>query len=287
MPNGEPPRVSRFHWLFGWRTLSLFFVGWGVAIGGLLVTNRSITYAGTNEFCGTACHTMKPAYDSYQRSVHFTNAAGVRASCSDCHIPYESARNNGGWQWLQLVAFKARVGLTDAVSEFRGTISTQEKWKTERPRLGKQVHEFVQRNDSLTCRGCHDLRAFSTGTMQTLVHDDSMSAKKVDCVSCHAGMGHVYGELEKGAAIATGAAAPHRQAATPAPLLAGAQDGAAQYRTSCASCHGSDGKTGTAIAGDTAAKVTRVLDSHSPPMTDLKLTATQISAVANYVAGMK
>jgi mono/diheme cytochrome c family protein len=74
---------------------------------------------------------------------------------------------------------------------------------------------------------------------------------------------------------------------TPA-IASAAASGAAQYSTSCASCHGADGKKGNiVIAGESAAKVTKALDGHTPPMTNLKLTAEQISAVANYVAGMK
>ena len=56
---------------------------------------------------------MKPAAEAYERSVHFANAVGVRATCSDCQIVFESDRNIGAWQWIQLVAFKAQVGLTD------------------------------------------------------------------------------------------------------------------------------------------------------------------------------
>lgn len=73
---------------------------------------------------------------------------------------------------------------------------------------------------------------------------------------------------------------------TPA-IAAAAASGASQYATSCASCHGADGKKGNAIAGDSAAKVTTALDSHLPAMSDLKLSAAQVSAIAGYVAGMK
>ncbi len=157
-----------------------------------LVTNRAIQYAGTNEFCASACHTMKPAADAYRRSTHFANAVGVPATCSDCHILEESARNKGAWQWLRLVAFKARVGLSDVIDEARGTISTPERWEAERARLGRQVHAFVKRTDSSTCRGCHELRAFRTGSMYQLVHAKMIEAKDVDCVACHPGVAHVY-----------------------------------------------------------------------------------------------
>src|SRR5512137_502956 len=169
-----------------------------LAAGGLiglllfLATNRAIQYAGTNEFCASACHTMKPAADAYRRSTHFANAVGVPATCSDCHILEESARNKGAWQWLRLVAFKARVGMSDVIDEARGTIATPEKWEAERARLGQRVHAFVKRTDSSTCRGCHELRAFRSGSMYQLVHAKMIEARDVDCVSCHSGVAHVY-----------------------------------------------------------------------------------------------
>jgi thiosulfate dehydrogenase len=174
------------------RVAGLLLAGGLLGLALFAVANRSIQLAGTNEFCSTACHSMKPAADAYRRSVHFANAVGVPATCSDCHIVNESARDRGAWQWLQLVAFKARVGTSDMIDEMRGTIGTPEKWEAERARLGKQVRTFVKRTDSSTCRGCHELRAFRSGSMYQLVHGKMIEAKDVDCVSCHAGIAHVY-----------------------------------------------------------------------------------------------
>jgi thiosulfate dehydrogenase len=174
------------------RTAGILLVGALLGIGFLFSANKGIQVAGTNEFCAQACHTMKPAADAYRRSVHFANAVGVPATCSDCHIVNESERNKGAWQWAQLVVFKAKVGLTDVVDEMRGTISTPEKWEAERARLGKQVRAFVEKTDSRTCRGCHELQAFRSGSMYQLVHGKMIEAKDVDCVSCHPGVGHVY-----------------------------------------------------------------------------------------------
>src|SRR5512135_1512008 len=38
------------------------------------------------EFC-TSCHTMSTNYEEYKQSVHYSNRSGVRAGCSDCHVP--------------------------------------------------------------------------------------------------------------------------------------------------------------------------------------------------------
>jgi len=72
-----------------------------------------------------------------------------------------------------------------------------------------------------------------------------------------------------------------------APGLAAA-DGAALYDKTCASCHGKEGKNGTAmpIAGRSASVVTAMIKSHTPPM-KFKLTDQEIQAIVKYVAGLK
>lgn len=174
------------------KAAGLLLLGAFIGLAGFAVTNRAMNYASTNNFCATACHSMQPATDAYRKSIHFASPTGVRATCSDCHIVHESERYRTTWRWLQLVAFKTRVGLTDIVDEMRGTIATPEKWESERARLTQQVHAFVKRTDSSTCRGCHELDAFRAGTMYQLVHANAVRPTDVDCLSCHSGMAHPY-----------------------------------------------------------------------------------------------
>src|SRR5512137_771369 len=162
----------------GTRRRTLLLVLGGAVVG-------VVAFAGANRFCASACHTMHAADEAYRRGPHSANAVGVPATCSDCHIPYESARNKGAIQWVKLVAFKAKVGITDIVDEWRGTIATPERWEAERARLNQEVHAFVRRTDSSTCRGCHELQAFRKGTMYQLVHGDEITARDVDCLACH------------------------------------------------------------------------------------------------------
>ena len=58
-------------------------VGAWVLLGGFVFTMEKTS---TNGFC-QSCHEMDIAFAEYQRSVHFRNATGVTATCSDCHIP--------------------------------------------------------------------------------------------------------------------------------------------------------------------------------------------------------
>jgi mono/diheme cytochrome c family protein len=71
-----------------------------------------------------------------------------------------------------------------------------------------------------------------------------------------------------------------------------AQDGAALYKAKCSGCHGAagEGKMGPKIAGSTA--VSDVLNTggkakapHTKPFANL--SADEIKAVADYVAGLK
>jgi len=82
------------------RLALILLAGAVLGIAAFAASNRLVVYAGTNHFCAAACHTMKPADEAYRRGPHFANAVGVPATCSDCHIPYESARNKGAIQWM-------------------------------------------------------------------------------------------------------------------------------------------------------------------------------------------
>src|SRR5574338_743822 len=60
-----------------------FFAGiifWGGFNTGLEATN-------TLAFC-TSCHEMRDTvYQEYKETIHYKNRSGVRAICSDCHVP--------------------------------------------------------------------------------------------------------------------------------------------------------------------------------------------------------
>ena len=65
-------------------------------LSGLIIFVIGVVFAGafnvglskTNEmdFC-TSCHSMKVNLEEYKKTVHYTNTSGVRATCSDCHVP--------------------------------------------------------------------------------------------------------------------------------------------------------------------------------------------------------
>src|SRR5215510_2254474 len=220
----EPDRTRRRRGRRGLLlTAAAAFVFLGVAAGTL--TNTFVTYTSTDRFCGTTCHSMTWAGQTYKRSPHFDNRVGVRATCGDCHIPYD-ANHPTPMQYIGLLLFKADRGAKDVWGELTKRIRTEEEWQKRRPQLAATVENFLKTHDSITCRGCHTLEAFSgpRNAMMQLVHRDVIQADTVDCLQCRAGVGHV----DDGADQSRGGWYTLQQAA----------NGALAYARACAICHG-------------------------------------------------
>ena len=75
-------RPSAFYSL-GFLVVSGFIAG-VVFWGGF---NTAMELTNTEQFC-IGCHEMRDnVYQEIQPTIHFTNRSGVRAKCSDCHVP--------------------------------------------------------------------------------------------------------------------------------------------------------------------------------------------------------
>jgi len=150
---------------------------------GVIGTQVMVVKTGTNEFCGTACHSMQWVYAEYKQSVHFANPSGVHATCHDCHIPHD---------YPEVLWYKAKAGIRDAIGEMRGVISTEEKFKKARTALAERVWAEFKTNDSANCRTCHDFTpaviAAQSEKAQTR-HTNRMKDNKT-CIDCHTGVAH-------------------------------------------------------------------------------------------------
>ena len=78
-------RKPRSRWLLGIPIGG--FLLFGVGIVGWASFDATLHYTNSFEFC-TSCHEMRDSMlPEYVNSVHGKNTAGVRAICSDCHVP--------------------------------------------------------------------------------------------------------------------------------------------------------------------------------------------------------
>ena len=93
-------------------------------------------------FC-VSCHEMRnTVYKELQETVHFTNSTGVRATCSDCHVPKE---------WVYKVRRKI-AATNELYHKLVGTIDTPEKFEAQRLALAHRVWHAMKDTDSRECR---------------------------------------------------------------------------------------------------------------------------------------
>jgi nitrate/TMAO reductase-like tetraheme cytochrome c subunit len=166
-----------------WSVMALLVVGLLIGAGATIATQVMVTTTGTNEFCGGACHSMQWVAQEYRQSAHHINRTGVSAGCHDCHIPHG---------YPELLWYKAKAGLHDAIQEARGVISTEEKFKKERLRLAKAVWAEFKANNSENCQHCHSFNAEVVSKQKEFVrpmHQQFLS-KAATCIDCHKGVAH-------------------------------------------------------------------------------------------------
>jgi len=177
---------------FRWGIALLVALGIAIGIGVAGTTTWMVNATSSENFCATACHSMQWAAAAYARAPHFANPHGVRASCADCHIPFESRPATPFQYVFGTIWTKGVDGTHDAIAELRGTIRTEEKWEARRPALAADVEGWFRRTNYETCKGCHRLDA-ATGPAAD-IHATLVKAGPADCVQCHADVGHKFTE---------------------------------------------------------------------------------------------
>lgn len=171
---GKPTRFSARSVLI---TLAVFLAGFAAFAG----VNTFFAYTNELEFC-TSCHSMKINLEEYQETVHYKNASGVRAVCSDCHVPKAFAPK----LQAKLMAVK------DIYHEVAGTVDTKEKYEARRWEMATRVWEKMKASDSRECRACHDFENMdfsAQGRMARKKHPRAQMGGKT-CIDCHKGIAH-------------------------------------------------------------------------------------------------
>lgn len=139
------------------------------------------------EFC-IACHEMRDTvYEEYKQTVHYSNRTGVRAICSDCHVPRS-------WGYKMLRKIQATREL---YGKIMGTIDTPEKFEAKRLQLAENEWRRMRASDSRECRNCHGLEAMQTDLQTGSAARQHLKAvaERKTCIDCHEGIAH---ELPEG-----------------------------------------------------------------------------------------
>ena len=162
--------------------LSLLVVGffsgiffWGGFNTGMEATN-------TMEFC-IGCHEMRDnVYVEYKKTIHYTNRTGVRAVCSDCHVPKD---------WTHKMIRKIQAS-KEVWGKITGVIDTPEKFAAHRLQMAESEWARMKANDSRECRNCHSFDAMDVEKQKlrgAKMHKIGIAEKKT-CIDCHKGIAH-------------------------------------------------------------------------------------------------
>ena len=144
--------------------------------------NTAMEATNTLEFC-VSCHEMRDTvYQEYKKTIHYQNRTGVRAICSDCHVPKD---------WVHKMARKIQA-TNELYGKFMGTIDTPEKFEAKRLELAESVWASMKATDSRECRNCHDLAVMTLDTQKRRARVQHEDAKKSGetCIDCHQGIAH-------------------------------------------------------------------------------------------------
>ena len=166
------------HYSLGFLAVGGFFAGiifWGGFNTALEATN-------SEQFC-IACHEMQAnPYQELKSTVHYSNRSGVRATCSDCHVPHD---------WTNKIGRKMEAS-KEVWGWVFGTINTPEKYEDKRRELAEREWRRLKSNDSLECRNCHQFDSMDF-TLQAprarQAHSTALTSGGT-CIDCHKGIAH-------------------------------------------------------------------------------------------------
>lgn len=156
--------------------------------------NTAMEATNTLEFC-ISCHEMSDTvYEEYKTSVHYKNASGVRAICSDCHVPHS---------WVPKMVRKVQAS-KELWHKMLGSVDTPEKFEAKRLELATHVWDTMKATDSRECRNCHSFdamafehqRARSREKMEPVVLGTDLSGGST-CIDCHKGIAHRLPKVER------------------------------------------------------------------------------------------
>ncbi len=172
-------KKMRQHWLLVLVSLgALFMFSVAVGISGAYV----LAFTSTEEFC-VSCHEMQYNFAEYKGTIHDTNRTGVRAICTDCHVPHEPG---------PLVLAKIKASKDMFYTYVMPSIDTKEKFEAKRAHMAQSVWRWMKSNDSHTCRSCHraDKMSPDLQSAKAQARHAKGKAEGKTCIECHFGIAH-------------------------------------------------------------------------------------------------
>jgi nitrate/TMAO reductase-like tetraheme cytochrome c subunit len=162
-----------------WSVLVVAGVVAGIVLWGGF--NWALELTNTEAFC-VSCHEMRDnVYQELQQTIHWKNRSGVRAICSDCHVPKP---------WIYKIKRKIEAS-NEVLHKILGTIGTREKFEAHRLELAQHVWATMKATDSRECRNCHSVESMDPHKQSAAAQMMPEAIKNgATCIDCHKGIAH-------------------------------------------------------------------------------------------------
>tara|TARA_R110001583_G_scaffold8007_7_gene39174 strand:+ start:4140 stop:4715 length:576 start_codon:yes stop_codon:yes gene_type:complete len=163
--------------------LVIGFLGGIIFWGGF---NTGMEATNTEAFC-SGCHA--PIVKEIRETIHYSNRSGVRAICSDCHVPHK---------WTDKIVRKVQAS-KELFAFAIGTIDTDEKFKARRAHLANREWQRMKENNSQECRNCHQFEYMDfseQGKRSVSQHSTALASGDKTCVDCHKGIAHQLPDMK-------------------------------------------------------------------------------------------
>jgi nitrate/TMAO reductase-like tetraheme cytochrome c subunit len=148
----------------------------------VVITDATDYYFSSMDFCATSCHVMDiNVYKELKESKHWTTSTGVRANCADCHV---SRRLSFAMIDHFLGTKELFVQLTHRDLDKPG------EFEKLRPAAADRIRFAMIKNDSASCRGCHDMEAIKPERIRGQNQHDDALEKGTTCIICHYNLVH-------------------------------------------------------------------------------------------------
>lgn len=174
-----PVASLKGRWKFA---LAMGLIGLIAAFTLVVAGAAGLAWTSTEQFC-IGCHEMRAnVYAEYKDTVHDRNRTGVRAICTDCHVPREPG---------PLLIRKARATF-EVWGHLRGIIDTKEKFESHRADLAARVWTRMLETDSHECRNCHHSEKMNADKQTEKAQARHLKARAEGwtCIECHYGIAH-------------------------------------------------------------------------------------------------
>ena len=176
--------IEKFRAL-GSRRGSIVVLAVGLILGlaAFFSAGSFMVYANSEKFCATSCHEMSYLAVEHKGTIHDKNRTGVRATCSDCHVPHGYITN-----------YLAKLNLfNDYWGHFvTHSIDSKEKFEAKRAELAVKVWVYMKQNDSRECRHCHTTAKMDAEkqTEKAKARHEKLRTEGLTCIDCHFAIAH-------------------------------------------------------------------------------------------------